>query len=69
MTLPHRHGNEARNETRDKWVAELQKIYDERTAGDHTWSGVLAEFYQEMKRAEVRDIEANYQEALATGYK
>lgn len=33
-----------------KYASELQKIYDNRTAGDHTFEGVLFEFYQDLKK-------------------
>ncbi len=28
----------------DRYAAELRNIYDNRTAGDHTFEGVLADF-------------------------
>lgn len=31
-----------------KYADEAKKIYDERTAGDHTWSGLLAAFAFEL---------------------
>jgi len=35
-----------------KYAAQCEKIYNERTAGDHTWTGVLGVFLTEVKKAE-----------------
>lgn len=32
-----------------KYADQLQKIYDERTAGDYTFEGVLFEYTQELR--------------------
>ena len=37
-------------EVAEKWAAELQRIYSSKTAGDHTFIGVLYHFYTEMKK-------------------
>ncbi len=39
-------------EVAEKWAAELRRIYSSKTAGDHTFIGVLYHFYMEMKEAE-----------------
>ena len=39
-------------EVAEKWAAELRRIYSNKTAGDHTFIGVLHHFYTEMKQAE-----------------
>lgn len=31
-----------------KWVDEMQKIYDNRTAGDYTFRGVVGEMFTEI---------------------
>lgn len=31
-----------------KWADKAEQVYDDRTAGDHTWIGLLAEFAQEL---------------------
>ena len=36
------------------WAAELQRIYDNRTAGDHTFSGALGSFLREVRDLEDR---------------
>jgi hypothetical protein len=35
----------------DFYASELQRIYNKRTAGDYTFSGVLAEFLFDIKKA------------------
>ena len=37
------------NELINYYANELRKIYDDRTAGDHTFEGVLAEFFKDAK--------------------
>ncbi len=34
-----------------KYGQKAEKIYDRRTAGDHTWTGFLSEFLQEIDAA------------------
>ena len=34
-----------------KYESIMQSIYDNRTAGDHTFTGVLSEFAREVERA------------------
>lgn len=45
-------------------AAKLQKIYDERTAGDHTFTGVLTEFALRFVRAheevKLREFQARF---------
>jgi hypothetical protein len=47
-----------------EYAAKLQSIYDERTAGDHTFSGVLFEFAQQVLlrdgAARIRDAEKEW---------
>lgn len=47
-----------------KYAEILQKIYDDQTAGDHTFQGVLAEFSWEFQPARRQDaterINANW---------
>lgn len=43
-------------EVAEKWAAELQRIYSSKTAGDHTFIGVLYHFYMEMKQAEKESL-------------
>lgn len=38
----------------DKYASELQKIYDNRTAGDYTFLGVLASYTNELKQKGVQ---------------
>lgn len=39
-----------------RYAGELQKIYDERTAGDHTFTGVLATFLMVLAADELGHV-------------
>lgn len=46
------------------WAAHLRKVYDERTAGDYTFEGILYEFGNEMLNAYNEVVRQKMEEAI-----
>ena len=45
-----------RNDTINHYVAEAERIYTNRTAGDNTWLGFLMSFLMDLENASDDDV-------------